>query len=294
MSTPSIRNENDIPPQRCTGTIGFVGAGVMAESMIAGLLAKQVVRPEQILVSHPRAERLDRLRERFGIGVSQDNRRVAESSEVVFLTVKPQVLWEVMPQLAGALTPQQVVVSIVAGATIETLEAGLLHNMIARVMPNTPAQVGAGMMVWAATPQVTDEQRQQVRTVLSALGEELFVDEEKYVDMATALSGTGPTYVFLMMEALIDAGVHMGFPRRIAEQIVLQTVGGSVEFARASRKHMAELRNMVTSPGGTSAEAIYQMEKGGLRTVFSRAVYAAYLRTQTLADEQATRRPRNP
>jgi pyrroline-5-carboxylate reductase len=208
--------------------------------------------------------------------------------------VKPQVLWEVMPQLAGSLTPRQVVVSIVAGANIDTLESGLLHTMIARVMPNTPAQVGAGMMVWAATPQVTEEQRQRVRTVLSALGEELFVDEEKYVDMATALSGTGPTYVFLMMEALIDAGVHMGFPRRIAEQIVLQTVGGSVEFARASHKHMAELRNMVTSPGGTSAEAIYQMEKGGLRTVFSRAVYAAYLRTQSLAEEQSKHRPRNP
>ena len=122
----------------------------------------------------------------------------------------------------------------------------------------------------------------RVRAVLGALGEELWVDDEKYVDMATALSGTGPTYVFLMMEALIDAGVHMGFPRRIAEQIVLQTVSGSVEFARASGKHMAELRNMVTSPGGTSAEAIYQMEKGGLRTVFSRAVYAAYQRTQSL------------
>jgi pyrroline-5-carboxylate reductase len=292
MNIETDQNQTETTGSGCSGTIGFVGAGVMAESMIAGLLAKQVVRPEHILVSHPRAERLEKLGERFGIGVSQDNRAVAEQADVVFLTVKPQVLWEVMPQLAGALSPKQVVVSIVAGATIETLEAGLLHNMIARVMPNTPAQVGAGMMVWAATPHVTEEQRQQVRTVLAALGEELYVDEEKYVDMATALSGTGPTYVFLMMEALIDAGVHMGFPRRIAEQIVLQTVGGSVEFARASRKHMAELRNMVTSPGGTSAEAIYQMEKGGLRTVFSRAVYAAYLRTQTLADEQSARRPR--
>ena len=274
--------------------ISFVGAGVMAESMIAGLLAKQVVRPDQINASHPRADRLAKLGERFGISTTPDNRQAAQAADVVFLTVKPQVLWEVMPQLAGSLTPRQVVVSIVAGANIETLESGLLHNMIARVMPNTPAQVGAGMMVWAATPQVTEEQRQRVRTVLSALGEELFVDEEKYVDMATALSGTGPTYVFLMMEALIDAGVHMGFPRRIAEQIVLQTVGGSVEFARASHKHMAELRNMVTSPGGTSAEAIYQMEKGGLRTVFSRAVYAAYLRTQSLAEEQSKHRPRNP
>lgn len=275
------------------GRISFVGAGVMAESMIAGLLAKQVVRPDQITASHPRADRLAKLEERFGIATAQDNRFAAQSADVVFLTVKPQVLWEVMPQLAGSLNPRQVVVSIVAGANIETLESGLLHNMIARVMPNTPAQVGAGMMVWAATPHVTEDQRRQVRTVLAALGEELYVDEEKYVDMATALSGTGPTYVFLMMEALIDAGVHMGFPRRIAEQIVLQTVGGSVEFARASRKHMAELRNMVTSPGGTSAEAIYQMEKGGLRTVFSRAVYAAYLRTQSLAEEQSKHRPRN-
>jgi pyrroline-5-carboxylate reductase len=182
-----------------------------------------------------------------------------------------------------------VVISIAAGAGIATLERGLGHTAIVRVMPNTPAQIGEGMLVWTATPEVTGEQRARVQEVLGALGEELYVDEEKYVDMATALSGTGPTYVFLMMEALIDAGVHMGFPRRIAEQIVLQTVGGSVDFARATHKHMAELRNMVTSPGGTSAEAIYQMEKGGLRTVLSRAVYAAYLRTQTLAAEQETR-----
>jgi pyrroline-5-carboxylate reductase len=147
-------------------------------------------------------------------------------------------------------------------------------------------------MVWAATPEVSEPQRQAIRTILAALGEEIYVDDEKYVDMATALSGTGPTYVFLVMEALIDAGVHMGFPRRIAEEIVLQTVSGSVDFARASGKHMAELRNMVTSPGGTSAEAIYQMEKGGLRTVLSRAVYAAYQRTQSLAADQAKRRPR--
>jgi pyrroline-5-carboxylate reductase len=140
--------------------------------------------------------------------------------------------------------------------------------------------------VWTTTPEVDDAHRERVRTVLGALGEELWVEEEKYVDMATALSGTGPTYVFLMMEALIDAGVHMGFPRRISEQIVLQTVAGSVAFARDSGKHMAELRNMVTSPGGTSAEAIYQMEKGSLRTVFSKAVYAAYQRTQTLAAEE--------
>jgi pyrroline-5-carboxylate reductase len=293
MDTDQVANQPTQSDSGMPGRISFVGAGVMAESMIAGLLAKQILVPSQITTSHPRADRRASLEERFGITAVAANNEAAVDAELVFLTVKPQALWEVMPQLAGTLSPSQVIVSIVAGANIDILETGLLHNMIVRVMPNTPAQVGAGMMVWAATPSVTAAQRQHVRTVLGALGEELYVDEEKYVDMATALSGTGPTYVFLMMEALIDAGVHMGFPRRIAEQIVLQTVGGSVEFARASRKHMAELRNMVTSPGGTSAEAIYQMEKGGLRTVFSRAVYAAYTRTQSLAAEQAKRRPRN-
>jgi pyrroline-5-carboxylate reductase len=169
---------------------------------------------------------------------------------------------------------------------VKTLSKQLGHAALVRVMPNTPAQVGEGMLVWYRTSEVTDEQSARVKTALGALGVELQVDEEKYIDMATALSGTGPTYVFMMMEALIDAGVHMGFPRRIAEEIVLQTVSGSVEFARQSGKHMAELRNMVTSPGGTSAEAIYQMEKGGLRTVFSKSVYAAFQRTRTLAAAQ--------
>jgi pyrroline-5-carboxylate reductase len=266
-------------------TLAFVGAGVMAEAMIAGLLDRGLVAPDRIVASHPRADRRDLLVNRFRIRATESNRDAITGAELVFLTVKPQALASVMKQMYGRLEPKQVVISIVAGANVEALSRGLGHGAIVRVMPNTPAQVGQGMMVWAATAEVDEAQRRKIQTVLGALGEELLVDEEKYVDMATALSGTGPTYVFLMMEALIDAGVHMGFPRRIAEQIVLQTVSGSVDFARASRKHMAELRNMVTSPGGTSAAAIYQMEKGGLRTVYSRAVYAAYERTKTLQDE---------
>jgi pyrroline-5-carboxylate reductase len=270
-----------------TARVAFVGAGVMAESMIAGLLKRGLIAPERIVASHPRADRRRRLEERFGIETLENNRDAAAGADLVLLTVKPQVLGQVMRQLHGRLEPRQVAVSVVAGASVDTLSRGLGHDAIVRVMPNTPAQIGQGMSVWTSTPDVDEAQRGQVRAALGALGEELWVEEEKYVDMATALSGTGPTYVFLMMEALIDAGVHMGFPRRIAEQIVVQTVAGSVAFARDSGKHMAELRNMVTSPGGTSAEAIYQMEKGGLRTVFSRAVYAAYQRTQTLGREQA-------
>ncbi len=269
--------------------LAFVGAGVMAESMIAGLLARGMIAPERIVASHPREDRRQRLRERFGIEAVEANREAVTRGDVVLLTVKPQVLAGVMRQLHGRLEPRQVAVSVVAGAAIGTLSRGLGHDAIVRVMPNTPAQIGQGMSVWTSTADVDETQRSRVKAALGALGEELWVEEEKYVDMATALSGTGPTYVFLMMEALIDAGVHMGFPRRIAEQIVLQTVAGSVAFARDSGKHMAELRNMVTSPGGTSAEAIYQMEKGGLRTVLSRAVYAAYQRTTSLGQEETAK-----
>jgi pyrroline-5-carboxylate reductase len=288
LLSPAIATESGELAAPLDGArLAFVGAGVMAESMIAGLLKQGLVAPEQIVTSHPRADRREAISARFGVAAVESNREALAGADLVFLTIKPQALSGVLRQLHGRFEPRQVAVSVIAGASIALLRRGLGHDAIVRVMPNTPAQIGAGMSVWTATSDVDEAQRERLRAALAALGEELFVDEEKYVDMATALSGTGPTYVFLMMEALIDAGVHMGFPRRIAEQIVLQTVSGSVEFARSSKKHMAELRNMVTSPGGTSAEAIYQMEKGGLRTVFSRAVYAAYLRTQSLSEDQA-------
>lgn len=263
--------------------VAFVGSGVMGEAMLAGLLAQGLVDPDQLVASHPRADRRTQLVQRYDISVRESNLEAAQDADLVVLTVKPQVLAPIMRQLSGQLREDQVVISILAGTTFNKLRSGLDHEALVRVMPNTPAQIGQGMLVWTSTPAVSETRIAQVRGVLGALGKELWVETEKYVDMATALSGTGPTYVFLMMEALIDAGVHMGFPRRIAEEIVLQTVSGSVEFARDSGKHMAELRNMVTSPGGTSAEAIYQMEKGSLRTIYSKAVYAAFQRTQELA-----------
>jgi pyrroline-5-carboxylate reductase len=267
--------------------VAFIGSGVMGEAMLAGLLAQGLVDPSQVIASHPRADRREQLVERYGVSVAESNLDAARSVNLVVLTIKPQVLTPIMRQLKGQLRDDQVVISILAGTTFAKLRTGLEHDALVRVMPNTPAQIGQGMLVWTSTPTVSEARMAQVRSVLGALGRELWVETEKYVDMATALSGTGPTYVFLMMEALIDAGVHMGFPRRIAEEIVLQTVSGSVEFARDSGKHMAELRNMVTSPGGTSAEAIYQMEKGSLRTIYSKAVYAAFQRTQELAKSES-------
>ena len=149
-------------------------------------------------------------------------------------------------------------------------------------MPNTPAQIGRGISVWAATDAVDEQGRAKVRAILSALGSEEYVTHEAELDMATALSGTGPAYVFLFMEALVDAGVHMGFSRRVAERLVFETVLGSAEFAKGAPEHLAKLRNQVTSPGGTTAEALYQMEKGSLRTVISRAIWAAYQKSLLL------------
>jgi pyrroline-5-carboxylate reductase len=218
----------------------------------------------------------------YGIELSSSNRAAVEGADVVMLTVKPQSLDSVFADLRELLDDRQVVVSIAAGATLERLGAGLRHPAIVRAMPNTPSQIGYGMTVWAATPQVTEEQGALVAAVLGAMGKAIRVSDETEVDMATALSGTGPAYIFLVMEALIDAGVHMGFSRPVAEELVLQTMLGSVLFAAESGKHPAELRNMVTSPGGTTAAALYHMEKGSLRTVMSRAVWAAYERTVEL------------
>jgi len=198
------------------------------------------------------------------------------------LAVKPQRLYQVLEELKGALVKEQLVISIVGGAKIETIAEELLHASVVRTMPNTPAQIGEGVTAWIASASVTEKQERQVCAMLDALGKSVHVENERQIDMATALSATGPTYIFMVMEALIDAGVHLGFSRHVAEELVHQTLLGSVLFARESHKHPAELRNMVTSPGGTSAEAIYQMEKGSLRTIMSKAVWAAFKRAESL------------
>jgi pyrroline-5-carboxylate reductase len=274
-------------------SLSFIGCGVMAEAIIAGLLRRELVAPAQIVGSHPRAVRREELETKYGIRVAESNREAvtpgddrAGDSSIVILAVKPQRLGTILSELRGRLEPEQLVLSIVAGAKIETVASELSHPLVARAMPNTPAQIGQGMTAWTATPQVNEARLAQVRAMLGALGKEMFVETERMIDMATALSATGPTYIFLVMEALVDAGVHMGFSRHVAQELVLQTMSGSVLFAQESHKHPAELRNMVTSPGGTSAEAIYQMEKGGLRTVLSKAVWAAFQRAVALGRKE--------
>jgi len=269
--------------------VAIVGAGVMAEAMIAGLLADRVPA-DQVTASHPRRDRRDVLAARHGIRVVTRNRDAVAGAGIVVLAVKPQMLAPVMREVGPALSGQQVVLSIVAGATLRTLSAGLAHPAVIRAMPNTPAQIRRGIAVWAASSACSAAQRHLARTVLKALGAEKEVADEGFVAMATALSGTGPTYLFAVMEALIDAGVHLGFPRELAHDLVAATLVGSAEFAARSDLHPAQLRNAVTSPGGTSAAAIYELEKGRLRTVLSDAVWAAYRRTLELGErlEQET------
>jgi len=269
-------------PAESLSTFALIGPGAMGEAIIAGLLRDGVTLPERILASGPRPERGAELKARYGILVLTDNLSAACQADVVILAVKPQKLQRVLVGLKGQIKPTALVLSIVAGASIQTLQEALSHSSVVRAMPNTPAQIGAGITVWTASTSASPEQVALARQILCALGEEVFVEEENYLDMATAISGTGPAYVFLFMEALIEAGVHLGFPRRIAEQLVVQTLIGSVSYFQSRKIHPAALRNEVTSPGGTSAAALYYLDKAGLRTAISRANWAAYERSQEL------------
>jgi pyrroline-5-carboxylate reductase len=277
--------------------IAFIGSGAMAEAMISGLLRQKLARPENLRASDTRVERVDELHEKYGVEPFTDNNGAAEQADVVVLSVKPQRLTEVLGNLKEAVPSAAVVLSIVVGATIEKISKGLKHTAVVRSMPNTPAQIGEGITVWIASPSVSEPQKETARTILSALGEEVNVDDENYLDMATALSGTGPAYVFIFMEAMIDAGVHMGFSRRVSEQLVIQTLKGSVDYYQAvnqkSSVHVAALKNQVTSPGGTTAEALYYLEKAGFRTAISRAIWAAYQRSLELGREKPVHIPEN-
>jgi len=266
-------------------TIATVGSGVMAESMIAGLLRGNLVEPGQIVASHPRADRRQALEATHGIRTVTSNAEAVRDADILLLGIKPQMLARVGGEIRDALKPGQLVISVLAGATTKALAKTLGHPAVVRAMPNTAAQLGRGVTVWYATPEVTAEQREQAATLLGALGAQIEVDDEKMVAMATAVSGTGPTYVFLVMEALIDAAVHLGFPRHVAHDLVVETLEGSTLFAKQSGLHPAVLRNMVTSPGGTSAAALHELESGRLRTVLSEAVWAAFRRTVELGEQ---------
>ncbi|NIR62507.1 MAG: pyrroline-5-carboxylate reductase [candidate division Zixibacteria bacterium] len=275
--------------------ITFIGPGIMAEAMISGIIRQGVSKPEKIRASGPRKVRVDELSARYQIRPYTNNLEAIRGADVVVLSVKPQRLDYILEEMKGSIEPEAFILSIVAGASIYRIQTGIGHSRIIRSMPNTPAQIGEGITVWTDSDSVSEEQKEYTRSILGALGEEIYVGEEYYLDMATALSGTGPAYVFMFMEAMVDAGVHLGFPRRIAERLVAQTVRGSVNYydRREDPVHLARLRNQVTSPGGTSAAALYYLEKAGFRTAISRAIWAAYERSQELGSDVKPHKPEN-
>lgn len=264
-------------------SLAFIGGGKMAEAMIGGLLNSHTVDAKRITASDPHKDRAKDLEARFGITATTDNLAAARNADIVILSVKPQMLRFVFRDLYSKLRNDALVLSIIAGARIESITLGLKHSSVVRSMPNTPAQVSEGMTVWTANAPTAPAQRAGAQAILRAFGKELYVADEAFLDMATAISGSGPSYVFLFMEALIDAAVHLGFSREDARMLVTQTVRGSAIYAEHSPSHPAEMRNLVTSPGGTSAHALYQLEKGGFRTLLSKAVWAAFQRSVSLS-----------
>ena len=273
--------------------IAFIGSGVMGEAMIAGILRQGLAPIQSLIAADPRSERIEELTTLYGIQMTSDNSVAINQADVVVLSIKPQSLNKVFTVLCGQIPAKALVLSIIAGAPISKIAGGLEHDAVVRSMPNTPAQIGEGITVWTAAPAVTEEQQQMARRILLALGEEIFVEDEVYLDMATALSGTGPAYIFLFMEAMVDAGVHLGFHRSVSERLVAQTVLGSVNYylKKQNVAHLATLRNQVTSPAGTTAAALYYLEKAGFRTAISRAVWAAFERSQELGKDAKSQPP---
>ncbi len=262
--------------------IAFIGGGVMAEAIISGIVEAAITARSSIIVGEPVESRRKHLEQTYGIEVTPDNVDALEDAMLTVLAVKPQSLPHVFPDLKGKLTPENTVLSIVAGATMDTLTSGLGHDSIVRVMPNTPAQIGAGITMWMASDSVPESIVETTRSILRTLGEEIYTDDEKMIDMATAMSASGPAYVFLFIESLIDAGVYLGLARNVSWQLAIQTVLGSTQLVKDTGIHPAELKDMVTSPGGTTIEALRSFEDGGFRALVFSAVNAAYEKSKTL------------
>jgi len=261
--------------------IAMIGAGMMGEAMIGGLIASGIPAAH-ITASEPRAERRQAMHQQYGITLVASNREAVVDADVVVFAIKPQLIGVVFPELHAHIPSGALVLSIMAGITIAAIQAGLGHTAVVRAMPNTPAMIGAGISGWTAVAEVSEAQRALAQQVLSSFGKAVYVDDEYYINHVTAVSGSGPAYLFLILEAMIDAGVAIGLPRPLAKQLAEQNLVGSLQYALASGKHPAELRNDVTSPAGTTAAGLNAMEKAGLRTAITEGIRAAFERSVEL------------
>ncbi len=259
---------------------GLIGGGVMGEALLSRLLAQETYIANDVLVSEPQQERRTFLQQQYGVQVTSDNQTVVSSAAVLLLAIKPQVFDAVVSQLVDR-QPNQLVLSILAGVTLQRLEAAFPDQPIIRSMPNTPATVGAGMTAISAGKQAQPHHLQLARRIFATVGEVVEVPET-LLDAVTGLSGSGPGYVAVMIEALIDGGVAAGLPRSIATQLAIQTVRGTAELLQTKALHPAQLKDQVTSPGGTTIAGIAQLEQAGFRSALIEAVKAAYRRSQEL------------
>jgi len=264
--------------------IAFIGGGNMGEAILAAILEKGLAAPSDICVSDISTERLEYLKNKYAVMVSNINREVVEGREVVVLAVKPQDITGILNDIKGSLMPEHLVLSIVAGVKIDTIRKLIRHEKIVRVMSNTPAQVGIGMSGWTATTEVNSEQKEQVRSILGAMGKEICFEDEKYLDMVTAVSGSGPAYVFLFAECLAEAAVDIGLPREDAQLLVSQTILGAAHLISESGDTPAGLRRKVTSKGGTTEKALQAFAESGLTDIVRKAVRVAYDRAKELGN----------
>ncbi len=263
-------------------SIGFIGAGNMAEALIRGLVKGGHVAAQRITASAPRNERLSELAAAYGVAVTRDNREVARAANIVVLSVKPQILDKVLREIGDQLTAGTLVISIAAGVDTETIEEAVSEGVrVVRAMPNTPALVGAGATAIAAGKHASDEDLAMARAVFDAVGITVALDES-HLDAVTGLSGSGPAYIFLILEALADAGVKVGLSRRNALRLAAQTVMGSAKLLLETDEHPGRLKDMVTSPGGTAIAGLHTLEEGGLRTTLINAVETATKRAREL------------
>ena len=263
-------------------SVGFVGGGNMAEALIRGLVRGGHVGADRVTASGPRRERLDELHASYNIHVTTDNREVARNSSIVVLAVKPQILDKVLREIGDQLKPGTLLISIAAGVDTETIEAAVADGVrVVRAMPNVPATVGAGATAISAGRHASEDDMVTARAIFDAVGITVTLDES-HLDAVTGLSGSGPAYIFLILEALADAGVKVGLSRRDAQRLAAQTVMGSAKLLLDTDEHPGKLKDMVTSPGGTAIAGLHTLEEGGLRTTLINAVETATKRAREL------------
>ncbi len=268
---------------------GLIGCGVMGEALLSRLLKQKFYQPSEILVSDPQQQRRDCLAQEYGVGVTTDNRLVVtNTTEVLLLAIKPQIFDHITSELAewqgsSEIITKYLVISIMAGIPLQKLEIAFPKQSVVRVMPNTPAIAGAGMSAIAAGAQVKPENLELATRILQSVGLVQQVPEN-FMDAVTGLSGSGPGYVAILIESLTDGGVCAGLPRAIAYKLALQTVLGTATLLQESGMHPAELKDRITSPGGTTIAGIAELESGGFRSALMEAVMAATARSQELGN----------